>query len=75
MYAQKKESDPMRISVDEVSSRMRNGDKFLFVDTRAPDAWEGSQHKLPNALRIWKEDLKSHLAELPKEKEIVTYCT
>jgi rhodanese-related sulfurtransferase len=47
----------------------------LFVDARNPNAWSEGKTKLPGAMRVPANDLKSHLADLPKDRPIVTYCT
>lgn len=47
----------------------------LFVDARNPHAWGEGTTKLPGAMRVPANDLQSHLAELPKDRPIVTYCT
>ena len=47
----------------------------LFVDARNPRAWSEGKTKLPGAMRVPANDLKSHLADLPKDRLIVTYCT
>jgi rhodanese-related sulfurtransferase len=67
--------DDIRISVDEVRRRMNTGEQFVFVDTRNPQAWAESDVKLPGALRIPLADAQKHLAEIPRDKPIVTYCT
>ena len=47
----------------------------VFVDARNPQAWGDAKTKLPGALRIPANALDSHVAELPKGRPIVTYCT
>jgi rhodanese-related sulfurtransferase len=68
-------SDDLRISVDELRRRMNAGEQFVFIDTRNPQAWAESDVKLPGALRIPLADAQEHLAEIPRDKPIVTYCT
>ena len=45
---------------------------FLFLDVRSPA--EHQQERLPNSTLIPLGALRSRLAELPKKKEIVTFC-
>jgi len=68
-------SDDLRISVDELRRRMNAGEQFVFIDTRNPQAWAESDVKLPGALRIPVAEAQEHLAEIPRDKPIVTYCT
>ena len=64
-----------RITIDEVKKRMDKGEPILFVDTRNPTNWGESDVKLPGALRIHFSELEQHLDELPRDRQIVTYCT
>lgn len=68
-------SDGLRISVDEVRRRMNAGEQFVFIDTRNPQAWAESDVKLPGALRIPVTEVQQHLAEIPRDRSVVTYCT
>lgn len=45
---------------------------FLVLDVRAKDAFEDAH--IPGAKSIPFEDLPGRLKELPKDKEIITYC-
>ena len=64
-----------RITPDEVKERMDRGEPFAFVDVRNPQAWAQSNKKLPNAIRLPKEELEQHLDEIPKDRAVITYCT
>jgi rhodanese-related sulfurtransferase len=64
-----------RITVDEVRERMERGEQFTFVDSRNPTAWAQSDKKLPNAIRVPADQLEQHLAEIPRDRVVVTYCT
>lgn len=68
-------SNDMRISVAELRRRMDAGEQFLFIDTRNLQAWGDSDVKLPGALRIPVSEAEEHLAEIPRDRPIVTYCT
>ena len=61
----------LRIDPEE-ARRLEN---VQFVDARNPQAWGEGTTKLPGAIRVPANDLESHLAELPKNRPIVTYCT
>ena len=64
-----------RITTDEVRERMDRGEEFAFVDIRNPQAWAESDKKLPNAIRVSKEELGLHLNEIPRDRAVITYCT
>jgi rhodanese-related sulfurtransferase len=64
-----------RVTVDEVRKRMEKGEPFTFIDARNPKAWGEADEKLPSALRIPAEEVANHLAEIPRDRVIITYCT
>ena len=68
-------ADDLRMTVDELRRRMEAGEDFTLLDTRNPQAWAESPIKLPEAIRVPHDELDRHLAEIPKNKPVVTYCT
>jgi len=64
-----------RVTVDEVSERMDRGEQFTFVDTRNPKAWSEAETKLPGAIRIPADEIEEHIADLPHDRVVITYCT
>jgi len=64
-----------RVTVDEVKERMDRGEMFTFVDTRNPKAWGESDEKLPGAIRVPAEEVEQHLAQIPHDRSVITYCT
>ena len=61
-----------RISVDDVAER---GEGVFFVDTRNPQAWAEAETRLPGAIRVPADQVEQHLADIPRDRTIVTYCT
>lgn len=61
----------LRIDPDEA----RNMKDVVYVDARNAQAWGEADTKLPGAIRVPANDLKSHVGKLPKGRPIVTYCT
>jgi len=60
------------ITAQEVKARLdANGDSFL-LDVRSPA--EHQQERLPGAVLIPLGALRSRLGELPRDKEIITFC-
>ena len=68
-------ADAPRITVDELTERIEDGEQFTFVDVRNPAAWAESDRKIPGAIRVPLEGFERHVAAIPKDKPIVTYCT
>jgi rhodanese-related sulfurtransferase len=68
-------ADNIRITVDELRKRRNAGEEFVFVDTRNPQAWGESDSKIPGAIRVPADRVRQHLAEIPRDRPIITYCT
>jgi rhodanese-related sulfurtransferase len=68
-------AEPLRISARDVIDRMNRGEAVYFVDTRNPIAWGKADTKLPGAARVPADAIKQHLADMPRNRMIVTYCT
>jgi rhodanese-related sulfurtransferase len=64
-----------RVTVDEVKERMDRGEQFTFLDTRNPQAWGEAETKLPGAIRVPAGEVEQHLAEIPRDRAVITYCT
>jgi rhodanese-related sulfurtransferase len=64
-----------RITVDELRKRLDLGEDVFFVDTRNPKAWGEAETKLPVAIRVPADQVEQHLADIPRDRTIVTYCT
>lgn len=68
-------SEAPRITIDELKRRMDAGEEFTIIDTRNPHAWAESDVMMRGAIRIPLDELDRHLAQIPKAKPIVAYCT
>jgi NADPH-dependent 2,4-dienoyl-CoA reductase/sulfur reductase-like enzyme/rhodanese-related sulfurtransferase len=60
------------ISAESVQRKIENAEDFIFLDVRSPK--EHAQVQLPKSTLIPLGVLRKRLAELPKDKEIITYC-
>jgi rhodanese-related sulfurtransferase len=61
-----------RISLDETKSKLDNGQAVL-VDVRSKSSYDKS-HAV-GAISIPEQEINSRLNELPRDQEIVLYCT
>lgn len=61
-----------RISLDETKGKLDSG-QVVLVDVRSKDSYDKS-HAV-GAISIPEAELSSRLNELPRDKEIVLYCT
>lgn len=65
--------DEGRITVDELKSKFARNEQITIIDVRGGD-YDASQTKIKGAIRIAPGDIESHLKQIPRDKEIVTYC-
>jgi len=64
-----------RITVQELKTKMDKGDDFVIVDVRTGQDYADSRIKIKGAVRIPIVQIEERYKELPKDKEIVLYCT
>ena len=64
-----------RISVDELRSLMDQGKSPVVVDVRTPGALDRDPRRIPGAVVLAASELDARLAELPRDREIILYCT
>lgn len=61
-----------RINLEDAKKAF-DGGNAVFVDTRAAASYEGKHIK--GALNIPAEQFATRYAEVPKDKQIITYCS
>src|SRR5579872_320284 len=64
-----------RISVSELYQLMDAGNPPLIVDVRSPTAVQLEPRRIPGAMHIPLHDVGEHVASLPRDRDIVAYCT
>jgi len=64
-----------RISVDELHRRMDAGETPLVVDVRSHTARLLEPRHIPGALHLPFQGFETHIAELPRDREIILYCS
>jgi membrane protein DedA with SNARE-associated domain/rhodanese-related sulfurtransferase len=64
-----------RISVAELNQLIQAGSQPLIIDVRSPSARALEPHWIPGALHISLPDVDLHLKDLPKDRDIILYCT
>ena len=68
-------ADALRITVEELKSRMEAGEDFTVIDIRNPQAWAESDTQIPEAIRVPLDELDENLSRIPKDRPVVAYCT
>jgi membrane protein DedA with SNARE-associated domain len=64
-----------RISAENVLGLIRSGEQPTIVDLRHPAEIEREGVKLPGAVILRPDDLRSRSGEIPRDQEIILYCT
>lgn len=64
-----------RITVDELKAKIAKNEPVTIIDSRSQGSYDGSNQKIKGALRIPMGDIESRLNEIPRDKEVVVYCT
>lgn len=64
-----------RISPDELGRQLAAGDKPLIVDLRSAVDVRLTPYALPGAIRLAVGDLEQGRVELPRERDVVVYCS
>jgi membrane protein DedA with SNARE-associated domain/rhodanese-related sulfurtransferase len=64
-----------RITVAELYELIEGGKAPLIIDVRSPTARALEPHWIPGALHISLPDVDVHLKDLPRDRDIILYCT
>lgn len=64
-----------RIAPDELLSRLDRGEDLAILDLRHPMDFEADPRTLPGALRMAVEEVGARHGEIPRDREVVLYCT
>ncbi len=63
-----------RITPEELKQKLDSGEDVMIIDVRHALDFEADPSKIPGSLRIPSEQLESY-PEVPKDREVVVYCT
>jgi rhodanese-related sulfurtransferase len=64
-----------RISVADLYELIERGAAPVILDVRSITARELEPRWIPGALHVPLQDVAKHLKELPRDREIILYCT
>ncbi len=64
-----------RITPAELKSRIDAGEEVLIVDLRHPLDFEAEPHLIPGALRVAPDEIEERHVEIPRDRDVVLYCT
>jgi rhodanese-related sulfurtransferase len=63
----------VEMDVEAVAARLEAGEDIYLLDVRTPEELE-EHGMIAGAVNIPIDELEARLSEVPKDKEIVTYC-
>jgi membrane protein DedA with SNARE-associated domain/rhodanese-related sulfurtransferase len=64
-----------RISVADLNTLIQNGAHPVIIDVRSATARELEPRWIPGAVAISLNDVDAHLKDLPRDRDIILYCT
>jgi len=64
-----------RISVEELKQKIDVGEDVAIVDLRHSVEFEADPGTIPGAFRMNAADIEEHNERLPRDREVVLYCT
>lgn len=65
----------MRLEPVELKAMMDRGEDVFIVDLRHPLDYLPDPRVLPGAIRLMPNEILGHNAELPRDRDIILYCT
>jgi hypothetical protein len=64
-----------RITVQELKAKLDKGEDVAILDVRTGSDWGRSLYKIKGAIRVPITQVEERTRHLPKDKEVITYCT
>jgi membrane protein DedA with SNARE-associated domain len=64
-----------RITPEELRAKLAAGEQVVVVDLRHPREFEADPAGVPGALRLSTTDLETRHGEIPRDRDVVLYCT
>ena len=64
-----------RITPKELMDKLTEGENISIVDLRQPMDIEAFPQMIPGALRIAMEEIEDRHGEIPRDRDVVLYCS
>jgi membrane protein DedA with SNARE-associated domain len=64
-----------RITVDELKKKIDSGEELVIVDLRHSVDFEADPETIPGAFRMDAKELQERNDRLPRDREVILYCT
>jgi membrane protein DedA with SNARE-associated domain len=65
----------LRIAPDDLYRLQQDGADVFVVDLRHAVDFDADPHTVPGALRLTAEEIESRHVEIPRDRDVVLYCT
>jgi hypothetical protein len=69
------DADIERITVDELKAKIAKTEPVTIIDDRSEGSYESSETQIKGSIRMTVDEIQSRIKEIPRDREIVTYCT
>ena len=69
------EADVERITVDELKAKIARNEPLTIIDDRSEGSYEASETQIKGSIRMTVDEIQSRIKEVPRNREIITYCT
>ena len=69
------DADIERITVDELKAKIAKDEPLTIIDDRSEGSFGSSETQIKGSIRMTVDEIQSRLKEIPRDREIVTYCT
>jgi 3-mercaptopyruvate sulfurtransferase SseA len=73
--APSEDAEVERITVDELKAKIAKNEPVTIIDDRSEGSYESSETQIKGSIRITVDEIQSRLKEIPRDREVVTYCT
>jgi rhodanese-related sulfurtransferase len=64
-----------RMTATELYSRLRQGDRIAVLDVRRREAWSADPGRVPGAIWLPLEEVPQRVRDLPRDTQLVLYCS
>lgn len=64
-----------RITAEELKAKLSRNEAVFILDVRMPDDYDNAKQKIKGSVRISPYDLKTRMNEIPKDRDVITFCT
>ena len=64
-----------RITPEELKERLDRGEEIVIVDLRHALDLDAEPHHIPGALHLTPDEIENRHAEIPRDRDVVLYCT